>query len=719
MHHCKDEALLTPPGPSRSREDILREELRVFARTLRRELKDFGTRLQKTVCEEMHRFICSSDNSVHSWDCLPGGTGTLSHGTVVMGSLTASTSFTLPGTASTTSTSIRKSDGTERSNSLDSLESHLNDLAGSFSKSPRRRGRPVPPVSTKVQVKSVEDSGSGNEQQLGSMVTPGQVDSSPRPWQEVPKQVWGNAPLPFTESLFESEDNDRIEALLPGIVELPMSPSKWSVEVNATGSMRRDPSRNRPRPVERGDRVRSLRTGERSSKTKVGIWGKRRGRESTESLPTFFGFKKEDKDVEYAMEGSNHLGSECSFATSTATASGWSSMQRGLEAKVNSPAFDGIFGFLVLCHAISIGCQTDYIARNATDHIPSAFRIIDILFCITFMLELLLRICGHGRDFVIGKDWCWNFFDFTMVVMQIVEEVTTEIALQSDESDRGSSFSYLRLLRLVRLVRVLRMVRVLRFMSELRKLVYSIGSSLQSLAWTILLIIFILYVAAVCFTQLVANFARTNGTVPEELKTYFGSLGQSVLSLFQAMSGGVDWGELSRPLGSIHVVLTLLFCLYMAFAVLAMMNVVTGVFVDSAVQSSIKDQERDLATRLREFYRKTDIDGSGRITWDEFEHTLKQKDAAEYFFQNIGINIVEAKSLFELLDVNDDGEVDGDEFVMGCMRLKGPAKSVDLVTLMYDNKRQLGRLQAACEEALRVLQSRTVAHRHRRPPPTQ
>jgi len=396
----------------------------------------------------------------------------------------------------------------------------------------------------------------------------------------------------------------------------------------------------------------------------------------------------------------------CLSSISSLPETGYALARSRLLHLVESSRFDWVSGILVSLNAISIGWQTDYMANYATDHLPVVFRVFDALFCVVFTVELALRIVAYGKSFVCGPEWRWNVFDVAMVTMQIFEEIAALIAIgshQHSSSVPGSNFSYLRLLRLVRLVRVLRIVRVLRFIGELRKLVCSIGNSLQSLAWTLVLLIFMLYVVGICFTQLVSHHIRSADGLTrgeEVLQEQFGSLGSSVLSLFQAMSGGMDWDDLSRPLGEVHGSLQLLFALYIAFAVLAMLNVVTGVFVDSAVQSSTKDQEDDFVLRMRELYNKTNLNGDGRLTWGAFELQLQKQDVAEYF-QNVGINVSEAKSLFELLDVHDSGEIDADEFVMGCLRLRGPAKSVDLVTLMYDNKRMLGKLH---EDVLRLLQ---------------
>merc|ERR1711988_1361583 len=41
--------------------------------------------------------------------------------------------------------------------------------------------------------------------------------------------------------------------------------------------------------------------------------------------------------------------------------------------------------------------------------------------------------------------------------------------------------------------------------------------------------------------------------------------------------------------------------------------------------------------------------------------------------------------MFTIMDQNSDGHVDIEEFIDGCMKLKGNAKSIDMMSLMYDN----------------------------------
>merc|ERR1719189_1908102 len=94
---------------------------------------------------------------------------------------------------------------------------------------------------------------------------------------------------------------------------------------------------------------------------------------------------------------------------------------------------------------------------------------------------------------------------------------------------------------------------MLRFVEELRSMVCSIASSLLSLCWTIVLLMLMMYVLGVYITQVIVDKGQEEPDIfrqSEELFKYYGTLPRTVLSLFQAMTGGVDWDDLLRPLSS-------------------------------------------------------------------------------------------------------------------------------------------------------------------------
>merc|ERR1712226_1696131 len=89
------------------------------------------------------------------------------------------------------------------------------------------------------------------------------------------------------------------------------------------------------------------------------------------------------------------------------------------------------------------------------------------------------------------------------------------------------------------------------------------------------------------------------------------------------------------------------------------------------------------------------IDLSGDLTWSDFESLLHTTEMEEYF-RTIDVDISEAHSIFELLDIAGSGTLTAEEFISGCMRLNGNAKALDLMVLMD----QVKGLESSIAEAL-------------------
>merc|ERR1712056_91943 len=102
--------------------------------------------------------------------------------------------------------------------------------------------------------------------------------------------------------------------------------------------------------------------------------------------------------------------------------------------------------------------------------------------------------------------------------------------------------------------------------------------------------------------------------------------------------------------------MAIVFSMYIAFAVLAMMNVVTGVFVESALLTAKEDRERDVMNQVRRLFSITDKDSSGTITWQDFMRQLDEPEMEKYF-TSLDIDPSEARGLFLLLDTDESGHI--------------------------------------------------------------
>lgn len=294
----------------------------------------------------------------------------------------------------------------------------------------------------------------------------------------------------------------------------------------------------------------------------------------------------------------------------------------------------------------------------------------------------------------------WNIFDLILVSMQLVEEITTLVAKHSAVQKALAASILLRIVRFVRVVRVVRILHVMRFADELRLLVSCIMHSARAFFWSLALLVLIIYVMAVNLVQVTISRKNDetdiNGTWRglddyEILHKWYGSVPRAVFSLFEGLTGGVDWDELVAPL--ITVVspwMGVVFFFYMAFVILAVMNVVSATFVEQAIERATKVKEIQKVSHASRLFKSIDKDRSGVITYDEIAQQL-ETSAVREFFKSIDVDVTEAQWLFELLDHDNSGELEFGEFLTGCLRLQGPAKSIDLVLVMRELKDALRR----------------------------
>merc|ERR1712176_151242 len=94
---------------------------------------------------------------------------------------------------------------------------------------------------------------------------------------------------------------------------------------------------------------------------------------------------------------------------------------------------------------------------------------------------------------------------------------------------------------------------------------------------------------------------------------------------------------------------------------------------------------------LHEIFRSANH-GKEEMSWDAFACHLDTPEIQEYF-KIIDVDIGEARSVFELIDADGSGRLDLLEFASGCLRLRGPAKAVELSLLMAETKKKWQWLQ--------------------------
>lgn len=349
-------------------------------------------------------------------------------------------------------------------------------------------------------------------------------------------------------------------------------------------------------------------------------------------------------------------------------------------------------------------------ARHYLFEEPEYFRIIERLFCIIFSAELALRMRASGfSSFFCGPGLRWNLFDTVIVSMMLIDELFQDICplLHMFQGSSKSTVSILRIMRIFRIVRIFRLARVLHQFGELRMLVVCISDALRSLFWIVLLLMFLVYILACILTQIVTiSKVNLEGEAFGSLQKYYGDLALSMFSIYETITEGQHWDVIMEPL-VIYCSpwLKIIFFLYSAFVFFALLNVVTGAFVESAIRTGTEDRKKLLMFQMKQLFEVADTDGSGSISWDEFSAQLDNPQMLEYL-KGIDLDPDEAADLFNLLDIDESGEIDSDDLVSACLRLHGPAKSIDLATFMREYERQCGfwsQHAALVEQSLRLV----------------
>lgn len=261
------------------------------------------------------------------------------------------------------------------------------------------------------------------------------------------------------------------------------------------------------------------------------------------------------------------------------------------------------------------------------------------------------------------------------------------------------NLGFLRILRTLRIIRIMRLARVLHLVVELRTMVASITASLKPLLWAMLLFSMLIYAVAVALTQTVNELRQGARKHDEELDKYFGNLGVAVLSLWECISGGIDWQDMAGPLiRNVSPLMGLFFAIYVAFSVLAMMNVITGIFVDNATTYAQQDKDMYVVKHVINLFKQGDLTSQGDITWKVFQQKLATRELQELFVA-VDVDQADAESLFKLIDADESGAVTPEELIRGWIRLRGPAKALDL-SLMIREMTRSTEVQRGTAEAM-------------------
>lgn len=226
-----------------------------------------------------------------------------------------------------------------------------------------------------------------------------------------------------------------------------------------------------------------------------------------------------------------------------------------LRAFLDQRWFVNLVLVVILANALILGADT---MVSGTAH--EILMRIDQVMLGFFVVELLLRIVAHGRKFFRDP---WNLFDLAVV----------GIAVLPASSEALSA---------LRALRVLRVLRVITVVPSLRRVVDGLLRAVPGMGAVGALLVLVIYVAAVIAT----------GLFGESSEEYFGNLGISLFTLFQAMTGEA-WPDIARAVMVSHPWAWVFFVLYILVVSFAVLNLFIAVIVNGMEEISEEERKDD------------------------------------------------------------------------------------------------------------------------------
>lgn len=204
-----------------------------------------------------------------------------------------------------------------------------------------------------------------------------------------------------------------------------------------------------------------------------------------------------------------------------------------------------VIAVLLVGNAVTLGLETSPTLSAATG---SALAWMNRIAVTIFVIEIGVRLLARGGRFFRGP---WNIFDVVVIGVSLIPSL--------------GAFSALRALRVIR---VLRLVSLYPAMGNV---VVALARAVPAIASIAVLLFVLNYVFSVLMTHLYAD----------ALPSLFGTVGRSMLTMFQLMTLE-DWaGGIVEPLMTVDTNSLFIVIPYMMLTAFAILNLVVAVLVDA------------------------------------------------------------------------------------------------------------------------------------------
>jgi len=260
-------------------------------------------------------------------------------------------------------------------------------------------------------------------------------------------------------------------------------------------------------------------------------------------------------------------------------------------------------------------------------------------------------------------------------------------------------------------LRLVRALRMLRWFRTAWRLVFGLLTSGTTMTSTLGLVLLTLYVSACLGVELISKdpVLISDPTTEYIVEHHFGSLTMTMLTLAQFVTLD-SIAAIYRPLVYHKPVLVVYFSGIILVLSISLMNLVTAVLVEGALENAQHDRElkrhvlqeklRKAAPKLSSMFESLDVNQDGTVSLEEFMQMSVDVFPQELFDNS---SVSSLQEVFEILDISGKGFLSQSEFVEGLLNmflLDVPIHTIQILRLLrilesringlYDEFRELG-----------------------------
>ncbi|WP_114520375.1 ion transporter [Altererythrobacter sp. ZODW24] len=239
-------------------------------------------------------------------------------------------------------------------------------------------------------------------------------------------------------------------------------------------------------------------------------------------------------------------------------------MREKLQKFIESSRFEGFITIVIVVNAIALGLET--VPSVVADY-GKWLSWADEAAITIFVIEIGLKLFVYRHRFFASG---WNVFDLLIVSVALVPA--------------SQQFSVLRALRILRILRLVSVV------PSMRQVVQGLLGAIPSMGTVIALLSLIFYIGAVMATKLFG----------QEFPHWFGTIGESLYSLFQIMTLESWSMGIVRPLMEVYPYAWAFFVPFILVTSFIVLNLFIAIIVTAMDEANNEEAEHDREEILAE-----------------------------------------------------------------------------------------------------------------------